>query len=210
LVVTGLEAVELQAAIVGGLSALFVALAGGLVSYMASQQLNRRNGQLNRIDRQLSYLYGPLLAISGANRRAYQTLLAMHRGGAEKFFDPGLPDPSEAELQLWRLWVESVFQPGNKRMYEIIVEHADLLVDDGMPAVLLEFCAHVSSWDVTIQRWAAGDFATYWAGVPHPGESLEQYVQETFQDIKSQQEELLRLTGARGPIPWIRKLAGSH
>lgn len=65
------------------------------------------------------------------------------------------PPPTPEELTEWRLWVTTVLLPNIKAMRDLVIKHADLLSEPGMPPLLLQLCAHVSGYEVTAARWAA-------------------------------------------------------
>jgi hypothetical protein len=94
--------------------------------------------QLARVNAQLSEFYGPMHATFQANRIANLRFVESVRPGSPNFFKPNLPAQAD-ELELWRLWVTKVLQPGNKKIYGIIVDKAHLLIDDEMPKALLRF-----------------------------------------------------------------------
>lgn len=186
-------------AIIGAASTLIVALLGALGAYWSAQRLARRQAQLERINRQLSELYGPMLAIAESGRRAYESFLAAHRNGATSFF-ASKPAPSEEELDIWRIWSVTVFQPGNRRLRELVMTKCDLLTGKDLPECLLMLCAHTESFEATIFRWEKNDFDLNWAGVAHPRGKLIEYARINFSALREQQARLLALTTSRRQI----------
>jgi hypothetical protein len=86
-----------------------------------------------------------------------------------------------------------VFQPANRRMYEIILKNADLLTDDTMPEFILRFCASVTAQNLLLQRWGQGDHRQLFVDIEYPSE-LTVYAQQRYASLKARQAELLRLT----------------
>ncbi|WP_222269009.1 hypothetical protein [Modestobacter marinus] len=178
-----------------GASAVIVTVTAGLLAYLNSARLNRQQARLNRLAAQLGELYGPMLATLESNRRAYETFVAHYAPGRSSFFAEGVRH-SEAELAAWRSWVETVFQPGNRRIHELVVTKAHLLVDDRMPDRLLDFCAHTVGYDVVLSRWKDDDFTRHTSLIPHP-KGIEDYVRQSFVSLKQEQAELLRKRARR-------------
>lgn len=83
----------------------------------------------------------------------------------------------------------TVFVPTARRMREIIVTHGDLFVEDEIPPVVMDFCAHVASYEVTLVAWEAGEDEDVL--VRHPGDGLADYVRGAYQDLKATQSEVL-------------------
>jgi hypothetical protein len=188
---------DMTTAVIAGLATLLVAVVGSLLSYQNSQRLARAQAQLARVNAQLSEFYGPMHATFQANRIAYLQFVESVRPGSPNFFNPSLPAPTPDELELWRLWVSHVLQPGNKKIYDIIVNKAHLLIDDEMPNALLRFCAHVAGFDVIIQRWADGDYREHLSVVSHPRKEVNSYAAVSFAELKQEQARLLAVTTRR-------------
>ncbi|MBB2946426.1 hypothetical protein FB565_006194 [Actinoplanes lutulentus] len=185
----------MSAPIIAGIAAFVVAILSAVASYLSNQRLQRRQERLHRINRQLSELYGPLLALSEAGRRSYREYLKKHRVGS--FTNPDLPASAEA-LALWQLWMSKVLQPINDKIFDLIVGHADLLIGDEMPDFFLEFCAHKAGFDVTIAQWEAGDRSRHFSVIAHPGERMNEYIRESFAYLKAAQANLIRSIDAPG------------
>jgi len=177
-------------AVIAAVAALLVGVVGALLSYANARRLSRTEAQLARVNAQLSELYGPMHATLEATRIAYEKFVQSSRG-SPNFFNPRLPKPTDEELELWRTWVTTVLQPGNKRTYELIVNKAHLLIDDEMPQCLLTFCAHVAGFDVTIRRWEAEDYSSHLSVVSHPRDELNSYARNSFRQLKRTQAHLL-------------------
>lgn len=130
-----------------------VAAFGYGATYLTNLRLARRKDHLDRINRQLSELYGPLYAQSEAADRAWRKFAA--RYGA--VWTASVPATTE-QAATWRLWMSTVFMPLNRRMVETVVSHADLLREDTIPEPLKELCAHVACYEPIVARWQENGF----------------------------------------------------
>ncbi|MES9499367.1 MULTISPECIES: hypothetical protein [Streptomyces] len=171
---------------------VLVAATGYVVTYTTSLRLARRKDRLERVNRQLSELYGPLYAQAEAVDRAWNEFAARHM--------PMWTVPATATAEqaaTWRLWMSTVFMPLNRRMVEVVVSHADLLNEETIPEPLKELCAHVACYEPLLARWQeegfdsvqlddhvsiAGDF---------PRAELDSYVRRSFESLKREQARLL-------------------
>ncbi len=143
-----------------------------------------------------------MLATRGAIRDTWYRFVERHElvyQDKDKFFFNGKP-ATERELEIWRTWVETVFMPGNRRTYDLIVSKTDLLIDDDMPIVMLNFCAHVLGYEVVIAQWRVGNFSEHTSIVHYPRE-LDSYVQRSFRLLKHEQARLL---GRSALLPLIQ------
>ncbi|MFJ9821533.1 hypothetical protein ACIRU3_41075 [Streptomyces sp. NPDC101151] len=76
-------------------------------------------------------------------------------------------------------------------MRDVVVTKADLLIEEEMPQALLEFCAHVSGYEITAARWAQGNFDEHLSLISFPGRELREYIRDRFARLKSEQARLL-------------------
>jgi hypothetical protein len=164
-----------------------VAVLGFLFTYLHTRRLQERNDQLQWVNRQLGELYGPLFALSDATRISYEAFCEKYK---ELRNETDWESISPEYASAWQLWMTTVFQPSNKRMFELIVSNGDLLVDEAMPACVSEFCAHVASYDVTISLWAKGNTSEAFAAVDYPP-LFTDYVRHSYSLLKRRQAALL-------------------
>ena len=170
---------------------IFLAFAGYLFTYINNRRLSQRQEQLQRVNRQLSELYGPLFALSEASNQVFEEFKQRYsRPGGASFFEDSTP-PTETDLKEWRLWVTTIFMPKNRRLYDLITSKADLLIEDFMPPSLLQFCAHVTGYELTLKRWEQGDFSEHLSIIPYPGPTLLNYARQSFDYLKHRQAQLL-------------------
>ena len=176
-----------QAAIAIAVPAL-VAIAGYAVAHRNNLRLAERNDRLDRVSRQLSNFYGPLLALSYASNASWRVFRRRYRPGGGFWNDP---PPTLEEAAIWRSWMTEVFTPLNRQMRDVVVTKADLLDEDHMPQPLLDLCAHVASYEPVLKRWEEGDYSEHIALLHFPAEELSEYVSERFEALKAEQNALL-------------------
>lgn len=177
------------ALVVTTVTAIMVALFGYIATYINDVRITQRTEQLNRVNKQLSEFYGPLFALSQANGIAWHKFREEYRPH-EAFFSRSNP-PSEEELQIWRLWIQTVFMPSNLQMYEIIVLKADLLIEKHMPQCLLLFCAHVTAYQPVLKKWELNDYSEHTSLINYPSNELLEYCNKSFERLKAEQSRLL-------------------
>jgi hypothetical protein len=180
-----------------------LAITGYVATYLSNQSLARRKDRLERINRQLAELYGPLYALSQASGRAFEAFHDAYWPERRGFFVRGA-QPSVEDLEVWRRWMTVAFMPLNRRMVDVIVNHSDLLVDDSeeLPQCLLDLCAHVTGYEPVIARWGEPGFDSravedHVAPLPFPRAELDAYVGAKFRQLRQAQGELLAVL-ARG------------
>ena len=168
-----------------------LAFVGYVVTYLNGLRLARRQERLARVNRQLGEFYGPLFALAEANSRTFGAFVERHArpGGRSPFADR--TPPTEEELTEWRLWVTTVFLPNIQAMRDLVVRHADLLSEPEMPPLLLQLCAHVSGYEITVARWAQGDHDQHLSVVSFPSEEPGAYARRGFSVLKKEQARLL-------------------
>jgi len=167
-----------------------LAFFGYIITYVNNLRLSQRSERLERVNRQLSSLYGPLFAMAHASQMAWDAFRKKYRPNHILYFDASEPI-TEDDLKAWRLWMETVFMPNNLQMYELITSKADLLIESEMPSCLLEFCAHVTAYKAVIKKWSQNDFTEHLSYVSYPGPALLVYTKESFQRLKAEQTRLM-------------------
>lgn len=60
-----------------------------------------------------------------------------------------------------------------------------------MPSLLLELCAHAAGYEITVARWALGDFSEHLSLVAFPSAELAAYARRGFGELKWEQARLL-------------------
>jgi len=180
-----------------GWAAVWTLVAGGIVTIVgatATLIANRRNdrlkAQLDFVNRQLRYFYGPLLANAEASERAWAAFMRRYKSKAgSSFWDPANPPTIEA-IRTWHHWMATVFMPLNLRSMEIISERTDLLIDNGMPQCLADLCAHVLTLKAVLASWQ--DDPHFVPQTPEYPASLLDYLVRSFSALKKKQVRLLK------------------
>jgi hypothetical protein len=162
-----------------------VAFGGYFATYLWNLRIAQRKDRLERVNRQLSELYGPLLALVTAGTRAFQVWRS------SEFTLQSWDEASDADKAEWQLWMTHVFMPLNRRMMDVITTHADLLVGSDLPAPLLDLAAHVWEYEALLAKWDNRDFSRMVPEILFPRDALSAYVSETFLDLKREQASLL-------------------
>lgn len=167
-----------------------VAVVGFFLTYRNNLRLAERKDRLDRVNRQLEELYGPLIALVHAGNRCWEVFRSQYRPSGGYWNQQ--PPPTEAEAEAWRVWISTIFMPLNRQMRDVIVMHADLLEGDNIEPCLLDLCAHVASYEAILKRWEVGDFDEHKPPLAFPRDELPTYVAASFKRLKAEQKRLLR------------------
>lgn len=172
----------MQTAVITASASVVVAVLVFLLNQRGLVRQERRQARLARISSQLRELYGPLHALVDVNERLWEALRSSGLPGKE---DRESGTPWEG----WPLWRDHALMPANVKMCELIVGHADLLIESEVPEPILDFCAHVTSCEVLLAT--EGDDLATKALIPHPGSPYVKYVRDSFMRLKAEQHRLL-------------------
>jgi len=166
-----------------------LAFAGYLATYFNSLRLAEREAKLTRVNQQLSDFYGPLFALMESNGRTYDTFSETYTRPDGR--DPFLHDtpPTEHELAEWRIWATTVFIPNIQAMREVIVAKADLLIEEQMPEVLLQLCAHVSGYEVTLHAGLKATTKSTCRSYTSPAESSESTSADGLRSLNANKQD---------------------
>ncbi len=172
------------------IAGVMVTIVGAAATLIANRQNDRLKAQLDFVNMQLRYFYGPLLANTVANRRAWTAFSRRYDPEGGGFWNPANPPTIEA-IGAWHHWMTTVFMPNNLRSIEIISERADLLIDNGMPQCLADLCAHVLALKAVLASWE--DDPHYLPQTPnYPSAALRDYLERSFSALKKKQVGLLK------------------
>lgn len=176
------------AAIIAAATSIATGILVYYLTYRSTRRLDLRKDRLSRVDRQLADLYGPLVAYATASDTTWRKF-ADEYNVRELYF--GDTRPTEEHLKRWETWMRQVFMPLNRRMYEAVVSHADLLIDDEIPPCLLDLFAHVSGYEATLKQWEDGDYTEYTSLSSYPYQAILSYTQASYNRLKKEQASLL-------------------
>jgi len=162
---------------------ILLALAGYLATFFTTRVLERRKDKLALVTRRLDEFYGPLYVASQAGNIAYRSLLKK-QGKTQSF--PIL----DGEMKVWMLWMTTIFMPLNDIREKIIIEKANLIIEEQMPQSLLEFVTHVVGYKAVLAKWAEGDLSERRSTIGWPPE-FDHYVERSYAALKAEQTRLL-------------------
>ena len=186
----------IEPAIITASASVVVVMVAFVANQVAHLRNERRQARLARVNDQLRNLYGPLHALVSVNERLWQTMRAALLPDREKRQAGPLTVEQSEE---WQRWLQQGLMPANVRMRDLIVEHADLIAEDDMPAALQDFCAHVASYEVHLAQPAGSRRQR--ALIAHPGMPFVTYVRDGFTSLKAEQAKLLHRRWGGIPPP---------
>jgi hypothetical protein len=170
------------------------AIVGGVVGFLAKGAYDlwsaRRKERLDRVNKQLKLLYGPLYALNRSSNIAWSAFRKRLRPDASFVFDRDHP-LTQSELEAWRRWLLTVFKPIHEEMLATITKNSDLLIGAEFPEALKTFCAHAAAYKVVFEQWSKNDFSEHFAVVAYPADDLNEYLETSFRKLKSEQGRLL-------------------
>ena len=162
---------------------ILLAFIGYLATAWSAKMLARRKDKLEQVNRRLNEFYGPLYVASQAGNIAYRSLLKK-QGKTQSF--PIL----DSEMKEWMLWMTTIFMPLNDIREKIIIEKANLIIEEQMPHSLLEFVTHVVGYKAVLAKWAGGDYSERRSTIGWPPE-FDAYVERSYAALKAEQTRLL-------------------
>lgn len=179
----------MTAAVITASASIVVAVIVFILNQSAHVAAERRREHLERINAQLRELYGPLHALADVNERIWRSL----RGTSLPSQDFRRPTVQLTEDQSrdWNLWLNNALMPANRAMRDLILHHAELVIEAEMPEPLRTFCAHVAAYEVFLAY--EGDMQSV-AEAPlirHPGQPYMDYINTSFLSLKLERDRLL-------------------
>jgi hypothetical protein len=169
-----------------------VAFCGWVVAYLNGRAASARAGQLERVNKQLRELYGPLYIRLAASNRVWDAFWEEHRPahGRNYYFGDDVT-LSEKELETWRVWMRTVFEPMNASTEEIILNNVDLLESDEIPKAFIDALAHIAAYRAVLDAWERGDFSQHTSINNWPHEQLMAAVKPEVKKLRERQKRLL-------------------
>jgi hypothetical protein len=177
-------------AVISASASILVAVLAFILNQRGQIRQERRQARLARINSQLRELYGPLNALVEINERIWEEL----RRSTVPAKDDREPGQGTDE---WRRWRDRALTPANHTMRDLIINHADLLLEVEVPPPLRDFCAHVAATEVAFI--GTGEGMRERALIRHPGAAYVDHVRETFLRLKREQRRLLQELDHRKP-----------
>ncbi len=127
--------------------AVILAFGGGIFTYVHKSHSDIELNQLDRINRQLRELYGPLYVTLKTSHEAWRSFRKRYcpEHGEKGYFGNGINVSDEEKLR-WRTWMVEVFEPLNSRVETIVLENTDLFENGEIPDSILKALAPASSY----------------------------------------------------------------
>ncbi|MFB8172633.1 hypothetical protein ACFC60_32270 [Kitasatospora purpeofusca] len=177
------------AALITASASILIALIAYLMNHRGEIQRSSHQAQLEWVNSQPRELYGPLLVLSETNERSWKAFRAKYLPPqSERIPESRLSSP---DRERWSRWVSSSFAPSAQKMRDMILEHGDLIIEDDIPDIVLEFCAHASSYDTRVvsnDTLGTEDDLL----IRHPGNDFLNYVRASYRDLKNRQAILMK------------------
>jgi hypothetical protein len=178
-----------------------VTIVGAAATLFVSRRNDRLKAQLDFVNMQLRYFYGPLLANAEASERAWAAFKRRHNATGIEFWDPD-NRPTAADITAWHHWITTVFMPLHERSMEVISERADLLIGNGLPQCLADLVAHILALKAVLALWK--DDPHYIPQIPpYPSKALNRYLEQSFGALKRDQFMLLKTITATSEHPLV-------
>ncbi|WP_217200338.1 hypothetical protein [Streptomyces buecherae] len=174
--------------VVASCASFLIAVMAYWLNHKGEIRRSLRTARIDRVGSQLKDLYGPLLVLTETNEKAWKEY---RRRYIQSVDASSTETPlSQSEEKRWRMWVENVFAPTAQKMRDIITEQGDLIIGGEMPPVVLDFCAHATTYDVLLADWGDAD-PSRCTLIRHPGKNFLLYVRESYGTLKAEQALLL-------------------
>lgn len=188
---------------------ILLALLGLVIKYLNDLYLARRKDELDRVNRQLKELYGPMNGWLISARLAYEEFYKFYPGHIEKFVEEIDSEGEEAiqakkAVQAWVQVMTHVFVPAYLNVQEIIVSNSDLLEEDEYNDCIKVFILYALSYKVLLENWKVNDFTTYYYPRDFPME-INKYAEDRYKELKRIQRRLIGKKNRRGYKHQIQK-----
>lgn len=193
----------------GGVAILFVGLLNGAIvvggfgitwlvqlkRYELDCQAQRLKSELERTERQLEALFGPLRAITHATEVGYSSFVQGHCGERTPLqLEAQIrTHPRCREARVYRQLVSCTLQPLNRRVMETVLSNTHL-IDGEFPKCLYNLYSHVIEMDLLLERWGHSDFASMFPPMQYPGE-VNRWADEEFMRLRRKQKNILAELG---------------
>jgi hypothetical protein len=96
-----------------------LAIVGYVVKYMNDLAIVRRKDQLERVNRQLSDLYGPLYALTKVGTKTWLMFYENYAPNSDVFFSGDL-EPSLEQEESFRIWITTRMLPAIDSAYSSV------------------------------------------------------------------------------------------
>jgi hypothetical protein len=169
---------------------VLLALGGYLYTYFYGKKQEQRKNRLERINRQLDELYGPLLAIVHSNQQAWENFIAKHDDNPNFYKKDQNPTPEQ--VAEFHNWMSTVFMPNNDELHKIIINNTSLLVEDNIPKVLLDLFAHIMEFRINFSERKDEHTEVAETRSKYHGKALLEYCEKSFRELKTEQVGIIK------------------
>ncbi len=176
--------------IITTITTVLLVFIGYFLKYFNDLKIARRKDKLNRINRQLKELYGPLLTLTSSSNATWKEFRKKYRKDTEGYFDEKNP-PTEEEKEIWRNWISSVFYPNTEKIFNLIIKNGDLIIENEFPKPLKKLCSHFESYKPVINKWGREDYSEHISLIKYPFE-IDKYALYGYQLLKTEQQKLIK------------------
>ncbi|MFA0307640.1 hypothetical protein AB4543_17305 [Vibrio splendidus] len=172
--------------------AALIAVSGWVITYIHKWYFDKKSNQLDRVNRQLKELYGPLYVRLIASQETWDAFIKKHKPahGKKNYFGTNL-EVTDREKEVWRNWMTNVFEPINAKTEEVILNNIDLLDSNEIPEAFVKALAHISAYKAVLADWEKGKFETHVSVNNWPSQELLLVVKPEYEKLKAKQNMLL-------------------
>ena len=168
---------------------LMLAIIGYFFTYFYRLLLAKRSDKLRFIERQINEFYGPLYITGKVGKIMLEALRSKRDAFGIRFLNEDSPKSKE-DISEWRIWVENIFMPLNRKRQEIIIDKAHLIREEEIPFCLLQFITHVAGYEALLNKWEKDDFSESVSFFAFPYD-LDEYSEKSYLVLKKNQLKLL-------------------
>jgi hypothetical protein len=146
-----------------------------------------QQAELEKIDRQLTELYRPLVALVEESRLSVQDF--MKKEGRQQVLPSDRP-PTDDELRRWIAKFEGDLMPRNERMCALVRAKRDLVEGPALPASWQALLEHQDGWRAAHEKWKKDGVAyPFHAPTPFP-RSLERELRASIAALEARRDAL--------------------
>ncbi|WP_271408368.1 hypothetical protein [Pseudomonas sp. Q1-7] len=178
--------------IVPVVSAVMVAAIGWVITYFHKLHFDKKANKLDRVNKQLKELYGPLYARLMASHRTWEAFWKKHQpahGGSSYFGNDA--KVTDREKEIWRNWMTNVFEPLNSETEKLILKNIDLLESDEIPKAFIDALAHIAAYKAVLADWKQSDFSNHVSVNNWPSRELLAIVKPEYERLRALQRKLV-------------------
>lgn len=178
--------------IVPVVAAILVAAVGWLITYFHKWHFDNKANKLDRVNKQLRELYGPLYVRLLASHSTWEAFWNKHRPahGGDRYFGNNA-QVTDKEKEVWRTWMTHVFEPLNSETEKLILKNIDLLESDEIPKAFIDALAHIAAYKAVLADWKQSDFSNHVSVNNWPSKELLAIVKPEYEKLRALQRKLM-------------------